>query len=719
MKFFTLLLSIFCVYPVFAQITLSGIVTDEKGAPVTGANVYLQNTYDGVSTDLEGNYAFSTEETGEQTLIVSAIGFKEFHQSVVLSDDEITIRAILKEIINKMDGVVINAGAFEASDRHKAVVLSPMDIVSTAGALGDIAGAINTLPGTQTVGESGRLFIRGGDSYETKVFIDGMRVHQPYHSSVPNVPTRGRYSPFLFKGTTFSTGGYSAEYGQALSSALILDTKDFPDQTQTDISLMSIGGDVTHQQLWENTSVSVKTEYTNLYPYMAVIPQDFDWEKAPEAAGSSLIFRRKTSDTGLLKLYTDYTYNQFALNQPNIDHLSRKDSLDLHNHNFYLNTSYREVIGQKWTMHAGLSYTNNKDFLNINRTKVREADEGLHAKLTFVHDLSDRIAFRMGGEYFHQNYQEDFTDAQIQDTFSRGFENNLVAGFLEADLYLSNKLVARTGGRIEYSSLLKAANMAPRLSLAYKTGENSQISLAYGEFYQTPEPDLLKITNDLKYEHARHWIVNYQIMKKDRIFRIEAYWKKYTDLVRFETLSNIQTYSNTGEGFARGIDVFWRDKHTIRNGDYWISYSLLDTQRNYRDFPTTAMPDFASRHNFSVVYKHFVTDLRTQFGGSYSFASGRPYENPNNPEFHADFTKPYHNLSLNAAHLIRQHIILYAAVTNVLGTDNVFGYEYASQPNASEVYERIPIRQGAKRFLFMGLFVTLTKNKQENQLDNL
>ena len=183
--------------------------------------------------------------------------------------------------------------------------------------------------------------------------------------------------------------------------------------------------------------------------------------------------------------------------------------------------------------------------------------------------------------------------------------------------------------------------------------------------------------------------------------------------------SETQTYNNSGDGFARGIDVFWRDKQTIKNGDYWVSYSFLDTQRNYRDFPAAAMPDFASRHNFSVVYKHFVKGLRTQFGGSYSFASGRPYENPNSQEFHADFTKPYHNLSLNAAHLIREHIILYAAITNVLGSDNVFGYEYASQPNASGVYERQPIQQGAKRFLFMGLFITITKNKKENQLENL
>ena len=52
-----------------------------------------------------------------------------------------------------------------------------------------------------------------------------------FYSSVPNVAQRGRFSPFIFKGTVFSAGGYSALYGQALSSALILESIDLPEQS--------------------------------------------------------------------------------------------------------------------------------------------------------------------------------------------------------------------------------------------------------------------------------------------------------------------------------------------------------------------------------------------------------------------------------------------------------------------------------------------------------
>src|SRR6185436_1392463 len=119
-------------------------------------------------------------------------------------------------------------------------------------------GALNTLPGTQKVGESGRLFVRGGDGNETRTFIDGMLVLDAYGPSAPNTPSRGRFLPFMFKGTSFSTGGYSAEYGQALSSALVLDTKDITEATRTDLGFLSVGADVAHTQVWDRSSLSGK-----------------------------------------------------------------------------------------------------------------------------------------------------------------------------------------------------------------------------------------------------------------------------------------------------------------------------------------------------------------------------------------------------------------------------------------------------------------------------
>lgn len=105
---------------------------------------------------------------------------------------------------------MITAGTFEASDRRAAAVLTSLDVVTTASANGDVTGALKTRPGAQQVGESEGLFVRGGTAAETTIFIDGTLVTRFFFQSGPNIAGYGRFNPFLFKGTVFSTGGYSA-----------------------------------------------------------------------------------------------------------------------------------------------------------------------------------------------------------------------------------------------------------------------------------------------------------------------------------------------------------------------------------------------------------------------------------------------------------------------------------------------------------------------------
>ncbi|HMI07091.1 MAG TPA: carboxypeptidase-like regulatory domain-containing protein, partial [Flavobacterium sp.] len=208
---FTIII-LLCFSGVFSQNTVSGKVTDNKGNPVPGANVFLEGTYDGASSDAEGNFSFTTETTGNQMLVVSFLIYETSKTLIDVANFKgQTVK--LRESVNSLDAVIVTAGTFEAGDKARVSVLKPLDIVTTAGSAGDIVAALQTLPGTQTVGESGRLFVRGGEADETQTFVDGIRVAQPYGSTTNNLPTRGRFSPFLFSGISFSTGGYSAEYG--------------------------------------------------------------------------------------------------------------------------------------------------------------------------------------------------------------------------------------------------------------------------------------------------------------------------------------------------------------------------------------------------------------------------------------------------------------------------------------------------------------------------
>ena len=91
-----------------------------------------------VQPKADGTFTFETYEDGDRILIVSFIGFETIEKAIYLNDNALQLELVLEETINKLDGVTITAGAFEASEVKKSTVLKPLDIVTTASAAGDI-----------------------------------------------------------------------------------------------------------------------------------------------------------------------------------------------------------------------------------------------------------------------------------------------------------------------------------------------------------------------------------------------------------------------------------------------------------------------------------------------------------------------------------------------------------------------------------------------------
>lgn len=701
------------------QSLISGTITDDNELPVSGANVYLDGTYDGASTDENGEFNFETTESGTQNLVISMMGYETHYEAgnVIYFKE---LRITIYEAVNALSGVTLTAGTFEAGDNSKASVLKPLDIVTTAGAAGDFVAALQTLPGTSTVNEDGRLFVRGGAAEETQVFIDGLRVFQPFSATANNIPTRGRFSPFLFKGITFSTGGYSAEYGQALSSVLLLNTTDVPDQEKTDISLMSVGAGLGHTEIWGDESLSINTSYINLAPYEALIPsnQGVSWNSPYESISGEAVFRSK-GEKNMFKFYTAYAHSNLDIEQEdiNFDDFVR---FQLKNNNLYLNSSYKHFFGNEWTLNAGVGLSLDSNDIELMTDAIETKETASHLKLKLQKGFNSRLNLSLGTEYFLTDYEDTFT-AEDGFAFNSGYQDHLGAVFTEADIFFSQRLAMKLGLRAEHTDVLGEFNIAPRVSLAYKSSEKGQFSLAYGDFYQNPLTDYLKFSHALESEKTSHYILNYQYLGDGRTFRAEAYYKDYDNLTKYNTdipLPNSQ-YTNSGFGYASGLDVFWRDNQSVDYLDYWISYSYLDTQRDYRNYSERVTPNFAAKHNFSVVTKYFITDWRSQVGLSYNYASGRPYDNPNTQDFMSAKTSSYNNLSINWAYLIDQQKILYFSVNNVLGFNNINNYQYSNTPNAQGNFDRRAIRPAADSFFFVGFFWTISSDKKSNQLDNL
>lgn len=733
------------VVRVDSQVTIQGKVKDNKGKPIAGASISLKDTYDGAVTDSLGNYKFTTTENGQQTFVATNIGYKPYEQIITIGAEPFVIDVVLKEELSELKAVTVISGSFAAGDtKRAATVLNSIDVATVGGGNADITSAVKTLPGAQQIGEQEGLFVRGGTGAETKQFIDGTLVNNPYFTSIPDLATRGRFSPFLFKGTVFSTGGYSALYGEALSSALILESIDLPERSEANLSLSPIilGGGFQDLAKNKRSSWGVNYSYVNLVAYFNIIKQSPDYFNMPVFHNADANFRFKTKNGGMVKYYTTYSHGKLGLRRPDIDSSDLKDAFGLTNLNWYNNLSWKENLGKGWKMNLGMGYSTNTDNIsqqlqNQNNQQqflpnspwagsknftIKARQDLSQIKAVFEKRLFGISTIRFGSEYMYGITKSNYNDTSLRLT------ENFQSLFAETDIYVTNDLAAKIGGRFEHSSIINKSNLAPRISLAYKVGKGAQLSAAYGIFYQRPENTQLYYTTKLGYTRATHYILTYQKSTNDRIFRVETFYKKYNDLVKLDPVTAYYgTYNNDGSGYAKGIEFFWRDKKSIKNFDYWVSYSYLDTKRDYLNYPTILRPDFAAKHTASFVMKRFFLDMKTGFNFTYSYATGRPYYNfvyngSGNKYVIADegTTKAYHNLgfSMNYVPSIgktnpKLFWVLVASVTNVLGYEPVFGYRYSYNGMNKE-----PVGVPARRFYFIGAFFSWGVDRTQDAINN-
>lgn len=726
----------------FAQVKISGKVT-YKSKGVRDVNVTLKDTYDGATTDADGNFSFETSEKGGKILLFTHPKYIEVERSMTIENQEVKVNTELKEQINEIDAVVVSAGSIEASDKKRATaLLTPIDIYTTAGANGQISSALTYLPGVQKVGETEGLFIRGGTGTESKIFMDGSLINNYFSNSVPGIAGRDRFNTSLFKGNVFSSGGYSALYGQALSGALMLESIDLPEQSSYDIGFSPIFLNAGFQKLNDNknSSFGASVGYSNLKLMQQLFNFNTNFEEAPQSLNADFNFRIKTKSGGFIKYYGMYDSNRMGVNTESLEPEKYDESrVNLKGKSTYHNLSFKQKFG-KYLLNAGTSYSFNRSDLDFSTLKsdvptgnTRLLNNGnyINFKTVLERKINRISALRGGIELNSTNEKLNFNDF-----VEKNYKDLISAAFVETDLGFSNQLSAKIGVRAEYSSYLSKANMAPRIALAYRFAKDWTTSFAYGIFFQNPESKYINAPANLDFQKSQHYIFQVQRTTEGRNLRLEAFYKKYDDLIKVRNLSYIDGQNqyiqtadnNSGFGYAKGVELFWRDKKTFENIDYWISYSYLDSKRDFMNYPYSMKPNFASEHTISAVAKRFVPKWKTGFNLSYTYAKGRPYYDiatkiidgkENYYIRNSGRLKDYNALNFSLNYLpnlgkkdTKAFTVLVLSVTNVLGSKNIYGYNFSMDGRSSAVLPPV------NTFVFVGAFISFGVDKTQDAINN-
>lgn len=567
--------------------------------------------------------------------------------------------------------------------------MQPVELVTVGGANGNLYKALQTLPGAQMQGESGRLLVRGGSSDETQTYIDGMHVLNPYTTTGTNIPARGRYSPFMFSGVNLSTGGYSQEYGEALSAVLPLETKDHSPVSKLGLSPSTVGIGGGGNRSFAKGSLALNLDYQNLAPYNKVYPGRVDFEKPYQMFSGATQFRYTPVEDIIFKVYAGYDRTDFSHYTGEERRLFR-----LGENNFYLNTTFRAATSNGWNWFAGAAYSSfgrKVDGATVEGDVWNEQQNELHLKTKLIRRYHPYLQLDVGLESFLRRYETSYFFADIAD--KKCISPTIEAGFLSATLYPLDELKAEISLRTEYTSLNRKVSVSPRLALRY-SWKGVMLSATLGRYTQLPGNKYLAQQHSLLSEACMQYNAGALYETAGRFYKAELYYKKYNRLALY-TPGGL---TSDGYGSSKGIDLYFEDRSLMKNFEYYLSYSFNLSKRKYLEYPELTTPQYATRHNVSLVLKYSLVKLRTIIGLTESFASGRPYHNPDRPGLMNSETKPYNSLDLGLTFLATKKIIIHASASNLLCRRNEFGRIDGKSLLAS-----------SDHFFYLGVYVTLGK----------
>lgn len=727
-----------CLIPilVFAQSQpayIAGKVVDEDGAPLAFANLQIIDSFDGDVSNAAGRFVITTRASGAIQIRASLLGYEAREQTVRLVIGD-TARAdfVLHEALINLQDVVITASAFATGDEGKGVTLRRMDVVTTPGAAADIFLAIKTFPGVAMVDEGSGLFVRGGDVTETLTLLDQATVVHPYKYESPTGGVFGTINPFLVSGTFFSSGGFSARYGNALSGVLAMESQNLPDGPAYTLNLGLAAASASLQ--WPLLQNKLGVRFSGNRSFTGAMfrlnGRRDEFVEAPSGNDGNLSLIYQYSPAGRLKFFNFAADDRIGVNvqEPSFVAAYRGQERNrLHNLQW-------SDLWRGWLLQSSLSLNRYDTKRHLGNLNLDQGDDTYKWRLEVERELSQRQRFAWGSEV--ERVHNDFrgtvpANRDVLDPNAAVFrlQENFSAQrwgiYTEMETRWGRRLTSGAGIRADHHNLARETTVDPRLSLRYDFSKQTNVRLAWGIYHQFPEAYLYNPASGnsrLAAQQAQHFIAGLEHQREQLMLRVETYYKPYQHLV---IRDNERNYTNRGDGEAHGLDLFVKYGAFLQtrcNG--WLAYSYLHSERllprstgtgyRYERAPSS----FDITHNLTLVGKLRIIQFLSG-GLTYRFATGRPItpiagamrdaafgfyipiDGPVNSERLPAFQRLDASLSYYLPYGNGDAATFYFAVSNVLNRANVLDYDYALDYSA-----RTPRRTNYQRFIYFGVTAT-------------
>ena len=692
---------------------ISGFISDSSSAEaLIGANVILQETGQGMATDINGYYIIQDITPGDYVLMVSYVGFKLKKEKLNISDGQsIKLDISLSEDVVELTQIEVTAEQIQRKSniQPSKINLSPR-MMKAAPALAepDLFRTIQALPGVLTTSEfSTGLVIRGGNTDQNLILLDGVTVYNPSHLG-------GIFSNFIVDGVKEAElikGAYNAEYGGRLSAVLNIISREGNQKKfegKANLSLLSAQATIEgpfYKGAWVFSGR--RTYFDKIFQNVPTIPPYYFYDI------QSHIYTDLTSKDRLsLSFYNgvdDLLFDTFGL-------AGRWG-------NRTVSAQYRRVFSEK--LIGNFLYANSLFFTEfglggsnglVSDNQIDDAT--VAANFSWFKSSTSTIKFGAQMKTLGFLYTNSFNDS-LQ--FEINTKPKEFATYAKLKYSASEKLILEPGLRINLYDVYSDSIFPDlRFGMKYLLNDNRYLNISVGNYHQfiatfqdDYNPNILDqwiaVDNSVSPAKSSQIVLGYEEYIKDLYkIQVEGYYKDIKNLFTFEesrattdeaisdsVLSDIVTPS---DGYAYGLELFAQKMSGKLSG--WLAYTFSVSRKSMNSIFYEKEEEYYNSwdrtHSFSAL-GNYIFNNKWDMNWKLSLQSGQAYtpiigyynqilpEGPDEVYRTIPGTRnsarysPYSRLDLGIVYhtkLFGSKMDIYVQVINVLNRENIFRKSY-------------------------------------------
>lgn len=749
-----LLFIVVCSNISYAQTTgeISGRVIDkfnQRNLSEVSVSVFSgDEILTGGQTNESGFFSIPDIPTGFYKLRISLLGYNTrlIDDVIVRSGTPTNLTIELSPITT--EEIVVEDARFskplDISTSFKSLTFE--EIRRTPGGFEDIGRVVQTLPGVSFVNDGRNdLIVRGGSPSENLFIVDNISVPNINHFGSQGA-TGGPVSIInleFIREVDFITGGFSAKYGDKLSSVLDIKLREGNrNNFQADINLSGTGfgavleGPIGSEQRG-SWLVSARRSYLDLIFNAA----GFGFVPEYTSFQAKGVYELNKSNT--LTINAIGNLDKVRFNNEDEEKRQDNESILSNNQTGYVNgfelksllssTSFSLIsLGRTFTNYSFAARDSN--FIERFKNNSKEGETTLKAEYT--KSVNPSLILETGAGFRLINFEneifqrpdtlfvinpqtnEPYTLPELD--FADNTDTYKAFGFVSSTVRFLNDISLNVGIRYDRFNLINDKDyFSPRASITIPLTPKFFLNGSYGIFYQSPSYIWLVANENnrfLKNIKSEHYVggVEYLFDAGLRV-TLEGYYKNYSNYPvstnrpylilansggNFETVEEfgLEPLTSDGTGFSRGLELFIQ-KTLTENFYGALNLTLFEAKYKALD-GVERRSSFDNRFIFNA-FGGYRFGAGWELSGKFRYIGGRPFT-PINPENGFQKVEDYNTVNLpdftrldlrldKRWNFSSWSLITYIDIQNVTSKKNITGYKWNKFKSEIEANESLGI----------------------------